>query len=696
MIRASSERSERMRRLSRVLGLVVALAGLARCASHPPPTPPAGSGLPPPAAAAPLRAPERLEDAEAGLLALEDRRTFDEPALAAAARSPDPRIRARAALALGRIGDERASRLLAGSLADPDPGVRAAAAFASGILGEPALTANLAPLLGDPDSAVASRAAWSLGFLEGEAGEAALVAAIPGARTPELRTAFLWALWHFPTPRAAAAAMAHAASPEPAVRAAGLYALARRPQESSRAVLTLGLSDSDLDTAIACARGLGVLGNPESLEALSAAMFGPRAPAVVWALTAARAILEKNPSAALAPATGARLLALSGDADPNLAIPALALLRWFPADREVFRRLWAVAGTGRGRRRAVALEALMGALGEKAEPLADAAISGADPFLRASVAESLSLLPEADATARRERLASDPEIVVRLKVLEGLKTPADARNSRAIVDILLKDPDPGIRAAAIEALALGGDPAALRGIHDAVVASYGDAAADVGIEAIDVASKRPESAEARSIAEAAYRHPSPVVSRLARRALVRVFRAGGDEFPLREYSTGKTPADYAALSEEARRPADVRIDTERGAFTIRLAGSEAPLTVTNFRKLARAAYFDGARIHRVVPGYVVQDGDPGGTGNGGPGYEIRDEINTLSYGAGTVGMALAGPDTGGSQWFVTMRPQPQLDGTYTAFGQVVEGMDVVNRIEQGDRILGVRVARESR
>jgi mono/diheme cytochrome c family protein len=100
-----------MRRGSRVLGLVVALAGLARCASHPPPPPRADSDFPPPAAAAPLRAPERLEDAESALLALEDRRAFDEPALAAAARSPDPRIRARAALALGRIGDERASRL---------------------------------------------------------------------------------------------------------------------------------------------------------------------------------------------------------------------------------------------------------------------------------------------------------------------------------------------------------------------------------------------------------------------------------------------------------------------------------------------------------------------------------------------------------------------------------------------------------
>lgn len=114
--------------------------------------------------------------------------------------------------------------------------------------------------------------------------------------------------------------------------------------------------------------------------------------------------------------------------------------------------------------------------------------------------------------------------------------------------------------------------------------------------------------------------------------------------------------------------------------------------MTNFLALARKKYFDGVPIHRVVPNFVVQDGDPTGTGNGGPGYEIRDEINPVAYGRGTVGMALSGPDTGGSQWFVTHAPQPHLDGIYTVFGQVAAGQEVVDRIEQGDRILRITVA----
>ena len=88
-----------------------------------------------------------------------------------------------------------------------------------------------------------------------------------------------------------------------------------------------------------------------------------------------------------------------------------------------------------------------------------------------------------------------------------------------------------------------------------------------------------------------------------------------------------------------------------------------------------------------MPDFVVQDGDPRGDGNGGPGYTIRDELNDLPYLRGTVGMALVGPDTGGSQWFITHSPQPHLDAKYTVFGHVVAGMDVVDKLKQGDTIV---------
>ena len=107
--------------------------------------------------------------------------------------------------------------------------------------------------------------------------------------------------------------------------------------------------------------------------------------------------------------------------------------------------------------------------------------------------------------------------------------------------------------------------------------------------------------------------------------------------------------------------------------------------------LARKGFYDGLTFHRVVPDFVVQSGDPRGDGQGGPGYTIRDEINERPYLRGTVGMALDWAGTGGSQFFITYLPQPHLDARYTAFGRVVAGMEVVDRIEQWDVIRRVRI-----
>jgi cyclophilin family peptidyl-prolyl cis-trans isomerase len=129
------------------------------------------------------------------------------------------------------------------------------------------------------------------------------------------------------------------------------------------------------------------------------------------------------------------------------------------------------------------------------------------------------------------------------------------------------------------------------------------------------------------------------------------------------------------------------IDTSKGIVQIELAVLDAPRTVANFVSLVRKNYFRGVQLHRVVPDFVVQDGDPRGDGEGGPGYTIRDEINQRPYLRGAVGMALDWADTGGSQFFITHSPQPHLDGGYTIFGRVTDGMNaVVDQTERGDRV----------
>lgn len=153
-----------------------------------------------------------------------------------------------------------------------------------------------------------------------------------------------------------------------------------------------------------------------------------------------------------------------------------------------------------------------------------------------------------------------------------------------------------------------------------------------------------------------------------------------------------TKSDYRRALSRKNGSVKAVLTTEKGAFTTVFDPEQAPLTVDNFIRLARARYFDGLDVHRVVPNFVMQDGDPRGDGNGGPGWSIRCEINTLEYDRGAVGMALSGKDTGGSQWFVTHSPQPHLDGGYTVFGHVSEAdMKVVDKIVRGDRIVSVRI-----
>jgi cyclophilin family peptidyl-prolyl cis-trans isomerase len=131
--------------------------------------------------------------------------------------------------------------------------------------------------------------------------------------------------------------------------------------------------------------------------------------------------------------------------------------------------------------------------------------------------------------------------------------------------------------------------------------------------------------------------------------------------------------------------------TERGSITVELLPVDAPLTVDNFLSLTSAGFYRATRFHRVVPNFVAQDGDPRGDGNGGPGYSIRDELNRIRYDRGVVGMALSGPDTGGSQYFITHSAQPHLDGDYTAFGRVVAGFSVLDSLVEGDRLIEARI-----
>ncbi len=158
--------------------------------------------------------------------------------------------------------------------------------------------------------------------------------------------------------------------------------------------------------------------------------------------------------------------------------------------------------------------------------------------------------------------------------------------------------------------------------------------------------------------------------------------------------------DYAATPKGDKK-ADVKkvavIETKKGKIVFELYFADAPNTAANFEKLANKGFYNGLTFHRVEPGFVIQGGDPDGNGSGGPGYTIQEELNARKHEKGAVGMATQGTNsnTGGSQFYITLEAQPSLDGGYTVFGQVIEGLGVVQKIEIGDVMTKVTVAQRN-
>ncbi|MDX1530003.1 MAG: peptidylprolyl isomerase [Rhodothermales bacterium] len=150
------------------------------------------------------------------------------------------------------------------------------------------------------------------------------------------------------------------------------------------------------------------------------------------------------------------------------------------------------------------------------------------------------------------------------------------------------------------------------------------------------------------------------------------------------------PPEMQIDPEESYR---ATLETSKGAIEVELYPEHAPKTVNNFVALARDGFYDGTVFHRVISNFMIQGGDPTGTGRGGPGYRFEDEVknNPLRHETGSLSMANAGPNTNGSQFFITHAPQPHLDGRHTVFGKVTDGQDVVDAVEQGDTLERVTI-----
>lgn len=645
---------------------------------------------------------ERVETF-ARLLRAEDTRTFDRDLLSGAAASSDPWLRKKAALAAGRIRDPEATTLIAGLLRDPDAAVRRAAAFAAGVSEDRRLVPPLIRALADPDAATALAAAFALGKIGGPEATGALLSVLDSASPA--RAAAAMALFRSEEPRVRERLAWLAVDPtvSAAERRAAVYSLSRRPvTENSaalRAVLRRKESGEECDGIAWAARGSGLLRDTEAGPDLVGHTSSANVSIAVQSLLALEKIVPSSNDAEVAARARNVALSRSRDPIPGIAVAALRLLGRFPGDaaaREALEEILLRKGW-RGQTALVSLTRLDMASGREraAKLLSDAAASDSLE-LKLGVCETMEFVADPVAESVGARLLSDGSARVRSAAVSFLsKRKAPIPDARLLA--ALNDPSPSVRAAALEAAAprLEAAPALIPAWEKTFARIFGTAEPDDVVTALEAAAAR--GAAGRALVSAKVDTPDAVVREKARRVMVEKFGAKPDGFRKIAVASGRTMADYRELARRTNGfAAEVEIATIRGGFRIALDFEEAPATSFSFYTLARRGFFNRLFIHRVVPDFVVQTGDPRGDGSGGPGYVLRDELNALTYERGTVGMALSGPDTGGSQWFVALAPQPHLDGGYTVFGRVVSGMEVLDRIEQDDRLLSVKVREKSR
>lgn len=619
---------------------------------------------------------------------IEDQRIEGSAELIDALGSGSSEQRARAALAMGRIQSPSYSAALATAVSDTDPVVRRASLFALGQLG---LARGVTP----PADAVA---AVRVALADGDAELVALAVEALGKLSPEGAEAKL---------------VEELSSPSPAVRAAaalGLFRVRFAPvwrgqveqapewSEGARAALRTALADSEVAVRRGAVHAFSRYGDEGSVAELGARLDDVDEWVRLWAV---RALGRSGaPAAALAPAFV--------DASPRVRAEAVLAANRLEAGAEVPLAL-AMDDSFHVRTAAAT------ALGPRTDASSLGALEGlsADPSVtvRSAAVAALTRRLGEGMLERLETLAADEDWRVRSTAAHAAGSLGEA--GRPIVLALFEDADTRVRTAALEALgemggaqdaiaaALGAGDLAVRGtavqlvpgaafddaaalLDDAYASSSGDAWTEVREGVVDALAEVEggEPVLRRIAAEDA----APSVRARARTALEGL----GVELPApADTPPAPEPSPYLGVTFE--RDPLVAVETTRGELRIRVYAAAAPIHAAHFVDLVEKGFYDGLIWHRVVPNFVVQGGDPRGDGWGSGDVTLRDEIHPGAFERGSVGMPKAGKDTGGCQLFITHLPTPHLDGNYTIFGQVEDGLDVIDALEVGDRIVRARV-----
>lgn len=648
----------------------------------------------------------------APLLQAEDARQWAPGVLEAATFSPELLVRRTAAMSIGRIGDLRG-------------------------------TALLIPMLQDRDSTLHPTVAFALGLLRDTAAVAPLIARLTAMPMPTLETAkaIVTALTKIGGPAASemvarvlnnTANLTLTGAGDVLVRHAALESWRLGPEASSRQLIALAESSDDelrWRAVFTLGRIQAPAAGPTFLNALqdqhpTVRMYAAKALTRSYAASAnlepesviallARAARDDNAGVRIgalgslgtyrSPEVADQVISQLGDPVFNVQVEAARTLG-LSGGAVAVAQLSRIVREGKGTF-AVRQQALLGLARISADSFRFLSASWtASPRWpeRATAAEGWGWVAPGPDVSHPDFFA-DPDGRVAAAALQGWlrAVPGPDAQLLAAARGLLNHRDVVVRTLAAEAVArapVANDIVSLTAAYDRAL---NDSIPDAAISALralrTLAGVSGEDADAvNRLFLSRTSRPADYVLRLwAEAAWPAVAQRWGPAFPIQ---TGRTLQDYreiarrfVAVPESPDAHPHVFIETDqRDVIEIELLGPEAPLTVVNFLTLMDRHFFDNGRWHRVVPGLVAQDGDPRGDGWGGPGYAIRDEINQRPFDGYQLGMALSGPDTGGSQFFLTLGPQPHLDGRFTVFGRVVGSPTSLLRVTQGDPIRLIR------
>jgi cyclophilin family peptidyl-prolyl cis-trans isomerase/HEAT repeat protein len=647
----------------------------------------------------------------ARIIQLEDERNLNGDELAKLLKHASPNVRERAALAIGRIGDKRGTAALIELLqSEKNEQVRAMTVFALGEMEDAQAVPALMAMLEPGKSALADRArpAEALGKIASVPANIELL----GKQTIEQISQRL--AEQLPDPKATLMA------DKKLLASLTITALMRVRSVSAVEPLTRQLKSDDADLRAQAANALSRVRQPIAsavpalLEALNDRDHNVRA-------NAARALGVSKDAQAVEP-----LLKLLSDKSEQVQVSAIRALAAI-GDNEIVPRLLSFGRTtsrqfqaskGNSGKANLLLE-FASALGNLKHPQATSFLDNlnqafgnlSQPEIEIALAKNLGnsytvgvefidsrpknwrhVANAAQGLVQLDYCAIEATNLVRftnnfpralpevLRTLAKLKCPET--NSLLLKNLFHQDTN--VRATAATLLATSAKEENLDSLIVALKQSQSDKENDAKLSLLAALSKY-KSEKAIEAIKTALKDSDHLVRRRAVDLLKQV-GAGGFSDRIGTVQTGHNKLFYQRVVARMNKKVTATIHTSKGAITMELFPAEAPITADSFITLARKGYFNNLTFHRVVPNFVIQGGDPRGDGEGGPGYQIRCEVNTRPYERGALGMALSGKDTGGSQFFITHSPQPHLDGGYTVFGQVSSGMEVVDRIVRGDLI----------